>query len=160
MEVAVVPGAAMEIRFKPEYRCVNHARLLINSFVLLVFDDRTLAGRVAMTGAELIENSVKRATSPVSILRVRIETTPKARVVRIETENEATLENIRELQRVMGQVTQGTPMDAYTRALSVIPEKDASAAHLGLARIRYEGKMNLSCQVAGPVVRVMAETAE
>jgi len=159
MEVAVVPGAAMEIRFKPEYRCVNHARLLINSFVLLVFDDRTLAGRVAMTGAELIENSVKRATSPLSVLRLHIES-GRARTVRLETENEATPDNIRELLQVMQQVTQGSPMDAYTRALSVIPEKDASAAHLGLARIRYEGRMNLSCQVHGSLVRVIAETSE
>jgi len=159
MEVAVVPGAAMEIRFKPEYRCVNHARLLINSFVLLVFDDRTLAGRVAMTGAELIENSVKRATSPLCVLRLQIQS-ERTRTVRLETENEATSENIRELLQVMQQVTQGSPMDAYTRALSVIPEKDASAAHLGLARIRYEGKMTLSCQVQGALVRVIAETTE
>ncbi len=159
MEVVVVPGAAMEIRFKPEYRCVNHARLLINSFVLLVFDDRTLAGRVAMTGAELIENSIKRSTSPIAVLRLKVDSAPRARV-RLETENEATAENVRELQRVMDQVTQGTPMDAYTRALSVIPEKDASAAHLGLARIRYEGRMNLGCKVDGSSVRVIAETAD
>ncbi len=160
MEVAVVPGAALEVRFRPEYRCVNHARLLINSFVLMVVDDRVLAGRVAMTGAELIENSVKRATSPVASLRLRIDTSGRQRTVRLETENEAKPENIRELIEVMDQVSQGSPMDAYTRALSAIPEQDASSAHLGLARIRYEGKMKLSCRVEGSVVRVTAETTE
>jgi hypothetical protein len=160
MEVAVVPGAALEVRFRPEYRCVNHARLLLNSFILLVTDDRTLAGRVAMTGAELIENAVKRATSPLALLRLKIDTSGRARAVRLETENEATPENARELIRVMDRVSQGTPMDAYTRALSAVPEQDVRAAHLGLARIRYEGRMNLACKVDGGSVRVMAETAD
>src|SRR4051812_5048173 len=101
MEVSVVPGASMELRFKPEYRCVNHARLLINSFTLLVVDDRTLAGRVAMTGAELIENSVKRSTSSLAILRIQIDTAVPSRRVRIETENDASTEHIQHLVDVL-----------------------------------------------------------
>lgn len=151
-------GAVLDLKFRPEYRCVNHARLLINSFMLLQIDDRTLAGRVAMTGAELIDNSVKRATSDLVVLRVKVfPDTPIPRV-RVETENEASLENIRTLTKTLESIGQGNAVDAYIRALQAIPDNQAGATHLGLARIRYEGKMQIRCEVDGKRVRMMAET--
>ena len=158
MQIVTTAGIAqMEVQFTAARdRGVHHVRLLANSLVMIVVDDRLLASRVAMAASELAENSVKSNTATLSVLRVKID--PATSKIRIETENEATAADIELLRRHLAVVNDGTPAESYMRALAAVPTANASAGHVGLARVRFEGQMTLRLEVDGRRVRMVAET--
>lgn len=150
--------ASMELHFDPEERCLRHVRLSISSFVLVVNENRDLASRVAMTAAEMVENAVKYTSGKDLTFRLSVKLGAGQSRVRVETENEATPQRLGDLSRVLKEVQVGTGMEAYMRALAAVPEKSAHESKLGLARIRYEGQMDVRADVVGSRIRMIAET--
>jgi len=148
-------NARMEVEFPPDWRVLRDLRAFVTKLVVTVADSEEVAQRVSMVVTELAENAVKYANSNSSIVRLRVE--PTAEGIRCESENEATPTHIEELERTLEQVNEGDPFDAYARALTAAcDDTNATSSRVGLARIRHEGKMKLSCQVADTRVRVIA----
>lgn len=148
-------SSSMEFEFAPDWRYLRQLRVLVGQFVTVGTDDADLAARVSMAATELTENAVKYAASNSSVIRLRLG---PAGQVRIESENEASAERIAELVRLMEQIQQGDPMDAYARALLAAAEGEDMASKVGLARIRCEGRLELSCEIKDRRVRVVAQS--
>jgi hypothetical protein len=143
----------LEMVFTPERAHLRRVRLLVDSVIAAGMMDRELAVRVAMTATELAENAVKYGVTPESFLRVEMDAGHSH--IRIESENSATPSDIAEVQRLIAEVCEGDALDAYEAAL-IRSASDEFASKLGLARIRAEGKMELSCQIVGDRVRIIA----
>jgi hypothetical protein len=146
----------MEVEFPPDWRVLRDLRLFVNKLVYSVADSDDLAERVSMVVTELAENAVKYATSPSTLVRLRVQ--PTTTGIRCETENAAAPNHIADLQRTLDAVNEGDAADAYAKALlSACDHEITSASKVGLARIRTEGGMQLSCQVFDSTVRMIAE---
>jgi hypothetical protein len=150
--------ASMEVHFSAEERCLRHVRLSIVSFIMVMTENRDLASRVAMSAAELVENAVKYATSPKVVFRLVAKIVDGAAVVRLETENDARAEMVDSVQRIVEDVGRGDGMDAYLRFVRAVPEQSINASQLGLARIRFEGQMDLQAEIQGQRVRLIANS--
>lgn len=159
MHPEISTKATMEVQFGAEERCLRHVRLSIVSFIMVMAENRELASRVAMAAAELVENAVKYTTSSKVLFRLIARLENGVAIIRLETENEARPELIETVERIVADVGEGDGMDAYLRCMRAIPEKSAATSQLGLARIRFEGRMTLEAQIAGNRVRLVAETA-
>lgn len=156
----MIPGEArnarMEVEFPPDWRVLRDLRLFVNKLVVAVADSDELAERVSMVVTELAENAVKYTTSQSALVRLRVQPTTSG--IRCETENAAEPSHIADLQRTLDAVNEGDAEDAYARALiAACDELTSSSSKVGLARIRTEGKMKLSCQVVDSTVRMIAE---
>lgn len=126
-----------------------------HSFALLHGRDPGSAGRITVTCAELVDAVAARYFAEGCQLRMRIE--PGSPRVRVELSGAATAGTARALEEAIATINRGTPAEAYTQALSLSSGSDQSL--LGLARIRYEGQMTLSCQRRGARLWLTAETA-
>jgi len=151
-------SATMQIRFTADERCLRHVRLSIVSFLMVMAEDRDLASRVAMTAAELVENAVKYTSQNPIRFNLTATSEPEAWEVKVETRNAASPEQMAELKRVFETVSKGEGLDAYMTALREVPDKREGQSQLGLARIRYEGQMQLGCTLEGDNVVMSAHT--
>ncbi len=154
LEGPLLMSTKLELKFFPDWRMIRQLRTFVNGLLTLGVSDLNLATGVAMAITELAENAVKYATSAESVIRLRI--LPEELKLRIESENDATPENIRQLQRIIEDVNVGDPADAYARAMQAAAHLD-SGSQLGMARIRCEAGMTLSCEIDNNRVRIVAE---
>lgn len=149
-------NARMELEFPPDWRVLRELRMFVTSLVHTVADSGDLAERVSMVVTELTENAVKYSETESTVVRLRLEPTPNG--IRCETENVSTPGNIEELERILEQVNEGDSLEVYVRALTeASSEETSTGSKVGLARIRHEGRMTLSCQVRDSKVRMIAE---
>lgn len=152
---AAESGASLEVEFRPLDRSVHNVRLMTHSFVQLAVNDHGFASRVTVTCAELVENVARTLGSRLCTLRVWIS--PADHRVRVDLSTEGGEDELRELERLVEQASQGNPVEAYTRALTGSGRD--SETLLGLSRIRYEGQMALSWTRRGRRLQLAAETA-
>lgn len=156
MITAETRKARMEVEFPPDWRVLHDLRLFVNKLVSTVADSDELAERVSMVVTELAENAVKYATSESALVRLRVQ--PTTTGIRCETENAASPRNIADLQKTLDAVNEGEAEEAYAKALiAACDELTSSSSKVGLARIRTEGRMKLSCEVYDSRVRMIAE---
>lgn len=155
MITAETRKARMEVEFPPDWRVLHDLRLFVNKLVSTVADSDELAERVSMVVTELAENAVKYSDANAAVVRLRVQPTDSG--IRCETENFATPKDIDELQRILVKVNEGDADDAYARALMEACDEVSASSKVGLARIRTEGQMTLSCVVIDSKVRMIAE---
>jgi hypothetical protein len=146
-----------ELVFAPARSQLRGLRLRVDSMVAAGVMDRELACRVSMAATELAENAVKYGVGTGA--QVRIELDSARAIIRVESHNEATPENIAEVTRLVAQVNQGDAEQAYQDALLNAALADNMASKVGLARIRCEGRMDLRCEISNHSVRIIAEHA-
>jgi hypothetical protein len=145
-----------EFRFKLDERRTNQVRLLLSNAILLMTDERLLASRVAMTGAELMDCVMRILSGTELCLYLHVE--PTTRAVRLELETNAAPERTAELETLIAEISRDEDREVYIRALRKAQEEGPASLELRLARIRFEGKMSLRCG-RGPArqLRVIAE---
>lgn len=141
--------------FTLDEKRVNQVRLFLSNSILLMTDERLLASRVAMTGAELVEIGLRVLAGDMS-LSLTIE--PVERWARLEVGGEAPAGRAAELGRMIAELGGEDPRDIYIRALQRAPDASSASAELRLARIRYEGRMTLRCEYEGKSVKIVADT--
>ncbi|MBI3184761.1 MAG: hypothetical protein HYZ28_21705 [Myxococcales bacterium] len=149
-------SAKLEFSFSPDWRFLRQLRHFVRHLVTARTSNQELAEHIGMAVAELTENMVKYARGAQAV--VRLEISSGRPVIRVEAENDADPGAIEELTRVLAQVNRGTPDDAYLAALAAVGG-DEPGSKLGLARVRAEAQMALSCEVRDRRVRVIAERA-
>jgi hypothetical protein len=141
--VAAGPAPVVFMRFRPAWAYIEGIREFGRFFCQTTFGTVELAERARVIIQETLENAVKYSTnSPASELEL---------VIRADGDNiefsvtsipdPAHVENLkRELEGLYGLDPQEAYMAAFERAAK---EPDASA-RLGLARVRYEGGVELA----------------
>lgn len=144
---------ALMVEFAPADRSVHHVRLMTLSFVQLAGADHAFASRVTVCCAELCESMGRKVQTKRCGLQLRLQ--PQLQRVWIEVISEATDAELKRLEDAVNLIQSGSPIEAYTRALTASDNE----LLLSLARVRYEGQLQLASQRIGRKLALIAETA-
>jgi hypothetical protein len=144
---------SLSVEFSPADRSVHHVRLMTLSFVQLSGADHAFASRVTVCCAELCESMGRKLQTRKCGLKLRLQ--PQTQRVWLEVTSEATDLELKRLEDAVITTQTGTAIEAYTRALTA-PDNELL---LSLARVRYEGQLQLSAQRAGRKLALIAETS-
>jgi hypothetical protein len=153
------PDSAIRITFRPTTSLITSTRLYAGEVLASVLRDSECTSRVALTIHELLENTLKYSTDGKALLEVTIANLEGGRRrVEVVARNRATPEQARDLGlRIHALAEAEDPMALYVGLMRESAQRPGSG--LGLARIRAEAEMHLSCALEGDAVIVSASTA-
>ncbi len=145
LELEVGPAADMSL-------ATRIREFLANTYGPLIRDTR-IEFIITLAAHELVENIIKYGAQGPKRLTVQLDN--RHREIRIITANEATPAQIIRLRNKMDRICRTTTPEAlYDEFIAESAESDESG--LGLIRIRAEGDMDLSYDVAGSTVKIQA----
>jgi len=153
------PDSAIRVSFRPTAMLISSTRRFSADVLASVLPDPDCTSRVALTIHELLENTFKYSTDGQAELAVWVENVDgRGRRVQVVARNRATREQAEDLGRRILALSEATnPMELYVSMMRESAQRSGSG--LGLARIRAEAEMDLSCALEGDAVIVSASTA-
>jgi hypothetical protein len=108
------------------------------------------AYRVAIVASELMENVCRYSTGGTASIVVEQGKNREDIVVSIK--NITKNENIEGFKKIFAMISSGSALEAYKNMmLRIIDNKDNTISQLGLARIRYEGRSELSYEIESDI---------
>jgi hypothetical protein len=141
----------LELIIAAEWERVDLVRAAVANCVSAVFGDSDLKDALSMVSAELLENALKYGR-PERAVSLSIRGDAQDLVMTVENAVEKSSPHPQHLQRRLQWLRQfADPFEAYTAALRQVYER--SGPHggdggLGVARIYYEGRCQLSCDTS------------
>jgi anti-sigma regulatory factor (Ser/Thr protein kinase) len=155
----VAPSSELRLRFRPTTTLISSTRRFAGDILGSVLRDPDSASRIALAIHELLENTLKYSTDGHALLDVTVGNEVNGRRrVEVTARNRATPEQARDLGRRIHALAEAEdPMALYVGLMRESAQRSGSG--LGLARIRVEGEMQLSCALEGDAVIVSASTA-
>lgn len=153
------PASAIRLSFRPTTTLISSTRRFAGDVLGSVLRDPDSTSRIALTIHELLENTLKYSTDGQALLHVTVGSEEGGRRrVEVTARNRATPEQARDLGRRINALAEAEdPMALYVEMMRESAQRSGSG--LGLARIRVEGEMQLSCALEGDAVIVSAFTA-
>jgi hypothetical protein len=141
-------GALVLMRFRPAWAYIDGIREFGRFFCKTTFGTEELAERACVIIQETLENAVKYSTdSPESELELQIQAEGEHIVFSVSSlPDPAHADRLRE--ELTGLHTLNAEQAYYAAFLRASNEPEA-AARLGLARVRYEGNVELSLKEEG-----------
>jgi hypothetical protein len=136
-------GAIVLMRFRPAWAYIDGIREFGRFFCKTTFGTEELAERACVVIQETLENAIKYSTdSPLSELELRIAAAGETIEFSVSSlPDPAHAERLRE---ELSGLHSMDPEQAYVAAFKRASDEPDAAARLGLARIRYEGNVELS----------------
>jgi len=152
------PPSSLRLSFRPTTTLVTSTRRFAGDMLGSVLRDPDSTSRIALTIHELLENTLKYSTDGQALLQVSVEDGENGRRrVEVIAKNRATPEQARDLgRRIHALSVADDLMELYAGLMRESAQRSGSG--LGLARIRVEGEMQLSCALEGDSVIVSART--
>ena len=153
------PDSSIRVSFRPTTTLITSTRRFAGDLLSSVLRDPDSASRIALTIHELLENTLKYSTDGQALLHVSVGSEEGGRrQVEVIARNRTTPEKARDLgRRITALAEAEDPMALYVGMMRESAQRSGSG--LGLARIRVEGEMQLSCALEGDAVIVSARTA-
>lgn len=149
------PEQYVHLRLKPEWAYIEEVREFCRSFCDRNFDDLEIAERVRVVIQELLENAMKYSVdNGVSELELDIKRDPNE--LRIAVSNQAQTEHRERLAEQIRELSAKEPQAAYLEAMQRSMTLETGESQLGLARMRFEGRVELSLQEADGWVTIIA----
>jgi hypothetical protein len=148
---------SFELTFSPDIELVTGVRDFVETLYRRILQDGNLSGRVAIATHELLENAVKYTVDGPTYLRVEVMPTDNVRAVSIQTRNRADERHVTTLLGYLGEIRASGDPDAYYLQRMRQAARGTQLSQLGLARVRCEAEMQLSCTVEGNTVTIHAE---
>jgi hypothetical protein len=144
------------MRFRPAWAYIDGVREFGRFFCETTFGTAAIAERVRVVIHEALENAVKYSNDSVeSELELFIESDGETITISVSSLPDAT--HYARLKAELAQLHQLDPEQAYRAAFVRASNEPGEASRLGLARIRYEGGVELSMQEQeGGRIRVTA----
>ncbi len=142
------------LQIQPQSRMVSIVRRFVEESFEKMVGDPEAVFRVSLAVHELLENAAKYATGGATGLSVHFESSGSAASIKLT--NETTPEHIARLRECVAEIqASDEPFALYQRLMRRTCGIQAESG-LGLARIRAEGELNLSLQIDGSVVTIVA----
>jgi anti-sigma regulatory factor (Ser/Thr protein kinase) len=153
------PPSALRLSFRPTTTLISSTRRFAGDVLGSVLRDPDSTSRIALAIHELLENTLKYSTDGQALLNVTVGSEIDGRRrVEVTARNRATPEQAQDLGRRIHDINVADdPMALYVGLMRDSAQRSGSG--LGLARIRVEGEMQLSCALEGDAVIVSAFTA-
>jgi anti-sigma regulatory factor (Ser/Thr protein kinase) len=138
---------------KPPWVFVDEIRRFVESFCACACPGQSREAQVALAVHELMQNAIPQAGGEDVDLTLQVD--PTANRIEIAVSNPCSDEQYQELHgRVERLNSEPDALRSYLRAMAEAPA--AERGGLGLARIRFEGQLELSVQREGRRVCVLA----
>ena len=142
------------LQIQPQSRMVSIVRRFVEeSFEKLVGDPEAVF-RVSLAVHELLENAAKYAVGDKTGLTVHFESNGSAASIKLT--NETTPEHIARLRACIDEIQSSKEPFALYQTLMRRTFGVQDESGLGLARIRAEGELNLSLEIDGNMVTIIA----
>jgi hypothetical protein len=134
------------MRFRPAWTYIDGVREFCRFFCDTTFEAGDLAERASVVIQETLENAVKySAHGDDAELELRIES--QGATIEFSVSSLPDPSHLNRLREELTSMAAQTPEEAYVAAFLRVAAADPSAAsRLGLARIRHEGRAELSLQ--------------
>jgi hypothetical protein len=141
-----------DLKFASDWSVIDPARELVSAIVTARLADREVASQVGVVAYELMENAMKYSSDATA--HVQLEVTPSGEVQLI-VENPIRSQDVPHLLAEVSAASQaGDPLAFYQCKMVESLSRTDGGSGLGLARIRFESRMSLSCAVADGLARV------
>jgi hypothetical protein len=142
-KVNEVPATLFLIRFRPLWDYIEVARELGKSFCQGTFSDPALAERARLVIQEALENAVKYS-APGSESELELQITTEGEHVEFSIGSRPDPIHLHSLREELERVCANEPQQAYIEAFTRAAMEPEASARLGLARMRFEGNVELS----------------
>jgi hypothetical protein len=134
----------IRLSFGPKWKYVACVRSFVQNFLSISISDSQKSDKISMAVSELVENAVKYNAKEKTWLYIQLLSEETGEIL-VESENYATPENIKILQKQLEKIYEKSPMDAYIERMKEAVSKDG-ASQLGLARIRCEANCDIKAE--------------
>jgi hypothetical protein len=136
----------LKLKFGPDWDDIVIIRNFIISMLSQKITSYDEAYRIALVASELMENACRYSTIGGAI--IELEQGNNQASIEFRIKNITREKNVEEFKKILGFINSGSAGDAYKKMMMrVINNSDNTISQLGLARIRYEGKSELSYEV-------------
>jgi hypothetical protein len=152
----LAPYPLVFMRFRPAWAYIDGIREFGRFFCQTTFGTQELADRACVVIQETLENAVKYSTNtPDSELELSIESDGLSIEFSVSSHPDAS--HLSSLREELDGLQTLDPEQAYLAAFIRASNEPEASARLGLARIRYEGGVELSMkEEAGGRIRITA----
>ncbi len=162
MSASATPTTAVttviETDFRVDPSVVSRMRRHVAGLYAELSGDEELAERTSMVVYEMVENVAKYAATEYGRLEVSLHTHGPEASVRVRTRNAASPERLAKLCRSLDAVRgHPDPTHLYDEIIARCSVVDDGESGLGIARVRAEGRMQLSYSLEGAYVTIDAE---
>jgi hypothetical protein len=156
-ELASLPRPMVVMRFRPAWVYIDGVREFGRFFCATMFGAPAVAERARIVIQETLENAVKYSTdSPESELELVIQSDDENMEISVSSIPDAA--HLMRLRADLSDIHSLAPEQAYLAAFLRAAAEPDESSRLGLARIRYEGGVELSMQEQeGGRIRIIAK---
>jgi two-component sensor histidine kinase len=152
--MAESPSLSFGLQIQPQSRMVSIVRRFVEESFEKMVGDPDAVFRVSLAVHELLENAAKYAVGDTTGLSVQFNAIGP--VANIRLTNQTTPEHIERLRACINEIQESKEPFAHYQALMRRTFGIQSESGLGLARIRAEGELNLSLEIEGNMVTIVA----
>lgn len=150
----------LELCFRPNVPLVSVTRNFVSEFYNEILADPDATSRIALATHELLENTVKYSADGATRLRIEVVVGQGATgEVMITTSNRVRPENALEIRRLFDAMAAQPDPFVYYQQMMRQSLNRRHGSGLGLARIRAEGEMAMSCELESERVSIVAKTS-
>ncbi len=145
------------VRFRPAWAYLDGVREFCRFFCATTFENEEVAERMTVVVQEALENAVRYSNTKGNDLEISVES--DGTNIEVAIESEPGPGHLERLRAELAQLNAMAPEEAYAMALQRAAEATVEGLRgFGLARILYEGKMDLRlCELPdGRRIRLIA----
>lgn len=136
------PKPLVYMRFRPAWTYIDGIREFGRFFCERTFEKGEVAERATMVLQEMLENAVKYSTEGPDELEVALDR--EGSFLQIEITSTPEPEHKAALEREIALLYERPAEEAYQAAFERAAADASGGSRLGLARIRFEGRLDLS----------------
>jgi two-component sensor histidine kinase len=142
------------LQIQPQSRMVSIVRRFVEESFEKMVGDPEAVFRVSLAVHELLENAAKYAIGDTTGLSVHFESNGPSASIKLT--NQTTPEHIERLRECIQEIQSSEEPFALYQKLMRRTYGIQEESGLGLARIRAEGELNLSLEIEGNMVTIVA----
>jgi hypothetical protein len=148
--------AFIELRVQPSIELISIVRRFVTAFYDEILNDPDATSRIALATHELLENAVKYSTDNSTTLSIEVTRGESARLVTVKIRNVAQANHVERLEALFREMRASSDAaDFYQKTMRKNAHR-SDGSGLGLARIRAEAEMDLSYELEGGHVVIVA----